>query len=125
MILPLEFCTSRETYTRLNRVIMSIVFAPALVVFALYESYFDAQAVRKTRQRLAEEDEDEVDENPTTDEGGDISKLSFDELVKAFPDLTASATSAILREVKQLRKEIETLKAGSPPPSVKQEDGGK
>ena len=91
---------------------------------ALYESYFDAKAVRQTRQRLAEQDEDEMDEDPTTDEG-EISKVAFDDLVKTFPDLTASATSAIMREVKMLRKEVAALKSGSPPPSVKQEDGGK
>ena len=92
---------------------------------ALYESYFDAKAVRQTRQRLAEQDEDEMDEDPTSDEG-EISKVAFDDLVKTFPDLTASATSAIMREVQLLRKEVAALKLGSPPPpSIKQEDGGK
>ena len=65
-----------------------------------------------------------MDENPTTDEG-EISKIDFDDLVKSFPDLTASATSAIMREVKQLRKEVAALKSGSTPPSIKQEHGGK
>lgn len=59
-----------------------------------------------------EDDDDEFEEDPETPPGqdGKICEKSFEQLSSKFPDLTASVTSATLKEVKVLRKEIEELK---------------
>lgn len=65
----------------------------------------------------------QIDENPTNDEGdGEISKVSFDELVKGFPDLQTSTSSQILSEVKKLKKELDELKKVVEENQVKKEE---
>jgi len=66
-----------------------------------------------------------LDKDPSCDNlsvDGEISTVSFDELVKAFPDLQTSTSSQILSEVKKLKKELTELKQEIEESKVKKEE---
>lgn len=104
-ILPFEFCLSKERYYRLNAFVLTIIFSPALVIIALFESKIDRFKV-KAAENAQLEDGDDLDEDvsmlqfwsailtdhyiqPEADECdkeyGTLSKIKFDDLIKTFP----------------------------------------
>lgn len=54
--MPLEYVVPRRTYTRINRVAMSILFFLPLCCIALFESHFDPSLREDMHQLRAEED---------------------------------------------------------------------
>jgi len=38
---------------------------------------------------------------------GEISTIKFEDLIKVFPDLTASPSSAILKQIKDIRHQLD------------------
>lgn len=71
---------------------MSVLFFVPLLVVALFESQIDARADRFIKNLYDHIDEGEEDDpgnqNPTTDreDGLEISRVPFDELIKGFPN---------------------------------------
>ena len=61
-ILPFELCLSKERYYRLNAFILTIIFSPALVIIALFESKIDRFKV-KAAEEAQLEDGDDLDED--------------------------------------------------------------
>lgn len=55
----LELVLSAETYSKINNVVMSVLFFPALIIIAIYEKRWE-QAHRKEMENLALDDEDQV-----------------------------------------------------------------
>jgi hypothetical protein len=86
-----RFILPTETYVKLNRFVMSTIFFIPLSCIALFETQISHS--RSERIRLyfdgapTEEEGDPKLENPESDDpNGEISKVSFDDLVKAFPE---------------------------------------
>jgi len=113
-ILPFEFCLSKERYYRLNAFLLTIIFSPALLLIALFESKIDRFKVKQAENAMLEDGED-LEEDPEADEAdkeyGVLSKIKFDDLIKEFPDLSASASTAMLREIKSLQQQVKELAA--------------
>lgn len=70
---------------------MSVVFVVPLTLIALFESQISNSRSRRLRSYFRdippEEEGDEKVENPSCDnEGGEISRVSFEELIKVFPE---------------------------------------
>lgn len=120
LVVPFEPFISKNAYIKLNKVVMTVIFFVPLSMIAIYES-----GVVHARRGLLhdyfadpmpEDDDDPKIMNPeVNDPNGIISKIPFDELVKAFPDTTASTSATIL---KQLHKVDERLKV------LEDRDGG-
>lgn len=138
-LLPLELCVSVEVYTKINNVIMSVLFFPILCIIAIFEAHWEKGTYQRGREPTLDEDgiDYSLDEDPDmasisglsrseARSGGEIAKVKFEELVKVFPDLQSSTTSQILAEVKKLRKELDDVKRevreGSAQPVKKEED---
>jgi len=79
---------------------MSFIFFIPLVFIAFYESVFDTQ--KHTEYR------DPIVEDPTC-EGLQISKVPFSELIKVFPDTTQSSEATVLKEIADVKKQIQGL----------------
>jgi len=94
---------------------MSVVFFIPLVLVTLWESQLDAKknAFMKNLFDGVEEGEgdDPANQDPSTDHenGLQISKTPFEELVKAFPNTYQSAESSILHEIRALSARIDEL----------------
>ncbi|KAK4053593.1 Calcium channel yvc1 [Microbotryomycetes sp. JL221] len=121
-ILPLEFILSTETYTQLNRILMSTLFFIPLTIIALFETRFDKVQFKQFQSLLEEQDEfqdAEEDPEPWTsnddeygraDETGlKISKVEFKDLKLKLPNLSKSLQSEILAEVKRLHERMDKL----------------
>lgn len=114
LVAPLEFFLTKKNYAKLNSFIMTIVFFIPLCLIAFYES----QVIHSRggmlhdwfAQTSPEDDEDPSVINPTSDDPhGEISKHDFKELIKCFPNTTVSESTAILREVDVVRRNIVDL----------------
>jgi len=139
-ILPLEFVLSTKAYAAINRVLLTVLFFPALCAITLFESYYEKKFLagpgsQRRRPTLDEDNLDyDFDEDPSMSDlndipqgtQGEISTVKFEELVKSFPDLQTSTSTQILNEVRKLKKELEEVKRqvreGSVGPEVKKED---
>ncbi|CDO73749.1 hypothetical protein BN946_scf185015.g77 [Trametes cinnabarina] len=119
LVVPFEFFVSDQTYAKINRYVMSVVFFVPLCMIALYESQLDPSKNRWVKDWFSSPDEGGEDAPHFQDpevEGADaarglkISKKPFQELVAAFPDTTHSSEAVIIGEVKELKSEIAELK---------------
>lgn len=77
-------------YIQLNKVVMSVIFFVPLSMIALFESQIAHTRSDKLRAYFSgpapEEEGDPKIEDPGTDDpNGEISKVSYEELVKVFP----------------------------------------
>ena len=79
----------QSAYILLNKVIMSFIFFIPLTLIALFESQIGHAKSARLREYFSalplENERDPKIENPASDEG-QISLVSFDDLVKAFPE---------------------------------------
>ncbi|KAI0334388.1 calcium activated cation channel [Cubamyces sp. BRFM 1775] len=119
LVAPLEYVVSKDTYTQINRRIMLVLFFVPLSIIALYETELKTSKNRWLREWFSSDDENGGDmtlfEDPDAsredaERGLQISRVPFKELVKDFPDATHSSEAVILKEVKQLKAQIEELK---------------
>ncbi|KAJ1309032.1 hypothetical protein OPQ81_004713 [Rhizoctonia solani] len=114
LVAPFEFILSRKAYAKLNRTVLFVVFFIPLTIIALFEAYLDTRRNVYMRHMFGAtqdgEDEDPENRDPHVDEGGlVISKKSFDELVKAFPNSSLSSEATIIQELHSLRHRMEEL----------------
>ncbi|BGP09070.1 Calcium channel YVC1 [Rhodotorula toruloides] len=127
-ILPLEFCLSKESYARLNRVLMTGLFFLPLGFIALWETHLSPLRQKDMRDLLVEPDEyqqPEEDPEPFRTEDGEedeydhagepegmqISKVKFEDLKKKLPNLERSVAGETLYQLLDLKKELASLRA--------------
>ncbi|CAE6363046.1 unnamed protein product [Rhizoctonia solani] len=114
-VAPFELVLSHKAYAKLNRTVMFVVFFIPLTIIALFEAHLDTRRNIFMRHMFSAtqdgEDEDPENRDPQiADESGlVISKKSFDELVKAFPNSFLSSEATIMQELQQLRHRMEEL----------------
>lgn len=77
-------------YIKLNKVVMSVIFFVPLSLIALFESQVAHTRSDKLRAYFAgpppeEEGDPKVEDPGSDDPNGEISKVSYEELVKVFP----------------------------------------
>jgi len=95
---------------------MTIVFFLPLLIIGLAEAQLDARASRFMQSLFDSFDEGEEDDpenqNPKVEneDGSEISKMPFDQLVKDFPDSHQSMEASILAEIKRLSDKVDLLK---------------
>ncbi|KAH8118466.1 calcium activated cation channel, partial [Phellopilus nigrolimitatus] len=115
LIVPLEPFVSSNTYSKINRRIMSVLFCVPLLAIAFWETTLNTNTNKFMKSWFSPADEGEEDDpanqNPDVNEpdGTRICRVPFEELVKAFPDTRVSADTNILSEVQALRKQLEFL----------------
>jgi len=119
LIAPLEYIVSKDLYRTINGWMMSVLFFIPLSVIAVYEAELDPAKNKWVKDWLSHPDEGlvgsaeyqdpEVDGEDAT-KGLKISVVPFAELIKVFPDTTHSSEAVILREVKDLKEQINELK---------------
>ncbi|KAI0082361.1 calcium activated cation channel [Panus rudis PR-1116 ss-1] len=117
-VAPLEYVVRRDTYSKINQYVMSILFFIPLAVIAIYEAELDPSRNKWVKDWFANSDQGIEDrpeiKDPVVEEeaenGMQISKVSFSELISVFPDTTHSSETIIMTEVKELRSEIAELK---------------
>ncbi|KAF7362699.1 hypothetical protein MVEN_00619200 [Mycena venus] len=120
LISPFElfwFCSlSPSAYAQLNRVVMAFVFFVPLSMIAFYESVFENGGSKHAwmKRWLSGNDEGENDRpeyrDPEVDEqegqGRVISKVKWEELIKAFPNTSQSSKALMLKEILELKKQL-------------------
>jgi len=107
LVIPLEWWMSKKLYGQINRYVMFVIYSPLLVITAAWETK-TAHKVRWNRKR-GEADEDVVYEWEQMDNQLDFEDDGWAKAVeKSRPDVTTDAT---LMEVRDLRKNMEELKA--------------
>ncbi|KAL6305806.1 hypothetical protein BKA93DRAFT_816703 [Sparassis latifolia] len=113
------FFVSTKAYSKINRYVMLVLFVVPLSMIVVYESELDPAKNKWVKDWLSYPDEDSEDDpqvqNPEVavvdaERGLRISKVPFEALVKEFPDTTHSSEAVILREVRDLKEQIEELK---------------
>ncbi|KAI0832626.1 hypothetical protein BC628DRAFT_1347619 [Trametes gibbosa] len=118
-VAPFEFFVSENTYAKINRHVMQVVFFIPLCMIALYEAQLDPAKNRWVKDWFSSPDEGGEDaphfHDPEVNgaeaaRGLKISKKAFRELVAVFPDTTHSGEAVIIGEVKELKAEIAELK---------------
>ncbi|KAL0580084.1 Calcium channel yvc1 [Marasmius crinis-equi] len=106
---------NHQSYAKLNRVVMSVIFFVPLTLIALFETSMKKQEgwVENWLQGDDRGDENypqsrdpEVDE----DNGLSISKVPFMELIKVFPNTSMSMDTLLLNEIRELREQLDTIK---------------
>ncbi|KAF7792876.1 hypothetical protein EIP86_003977 [Pleurotus ostreatoroseus] len=118
LIAPIEWLVSRETYAQINKMVMSVLFFIPLVTIGIFEAELDPSKNKWVKDWLANPDQGMDDSPEARDpevDGEDaerlkISKVPFEELIKVFPDTTHSSEALMLREMAELRKQIQELK---------------
>lgn len=114
-VAPFEWLMSKKRYAKYNRIVMTTVFLIPLIVIALVESQLDVRAsliIRNLYDHVDEgEEEDPKNQDPETDheDGMEISRVPFKELVKEFPNSYQSMESSILAEINALKHQIAEL----------------
>ena len=95
---------------------MRTLFFIPLVLIALYETYLDPRANKYTKAWFEANEEGYEDDpeyqNPMmapNEQEGEISKVPFDELIKAFPNTAISVEAAIISEINTLKERVEYL----------------
>jgi len=107
LIIPFEWWMSKKNYSRLNDLVMGIVYFPFLVIIAWIESR-SAGKVRANRAK-GEEDDDETEEWEELQGEVDVLGEGWEQLVAdSVPDLDREPAVV---EILKLRSEIEELKA--------------
>ncbi|KAG1815632.1 uncharacterized protein BJ212DRAFT_230992 [Suillus subaureus] len=113
-VAPFEiFGLQSRLYAKLNRVIMGIIFFVPLTIIALFEtSNMTKSWMVNSDDEVDTENPDVLDpvvEGPDADQGSEISKIPFDELVKRFPNTEQSMEATIIKEIKEIRARLEVL----------------
>ncbi|KAM5535497.1 hypothetical protein V8D89_010834 [Ganoderma adspersum] len=118
-VAPLEYFMSDEAYMKLNRYVMGVVFFIPLCVIALFESQLDPSTHRWVKDWFSSPDDggedaphfqDPVVTGEDAERGLRISKVPFSEIIKQFPDTTHSTEAVMLKEFRELRKELTELR---------------
>ncbi|KZT29239.1 hypothetical protein NEOLEDRAFT_1174961 [Neolentinus lepideus HHB14362 ss-1] len=114
---PLESCLSRQVYATYNRFVMRVVFIVPLTIIALYESANGSNS-RWVQEWFGPEDDGDDDDprhqdpevsTEDAEQGLAISRVKFDELVKAFPNTMQSSETSILREIQELKDRMDII----------------
>ncbi|KAK0453779.1 hypothetical protein EV421DRAFT_1766345 [Armillaria borealis] len=104
---------SNKNYAKLNRAVMRVVFILPLTVIALYESTRGRHWVTDWLRSDNEGDENySQSRDPEADaeeDGRKISKVSFEELIKAFPNTAQSSEELLLNEINGLKKQLNAV----------------
>ncbi|KIM46401.1 hypothetical protein M413DRAFT_441497 [Hebeloma cylindrosporum] len=120
-IAPFEFLPvvrlSEKNYAKLNRYVMGFIFFIPLTFIAFYESTFETRKHTWMESWFRGSDEGSGDSpanrDPIVDdpacEGLEISKVPFSELIKVFPNTTQSSEATILKEVADVKKQLQEL----------------
>ncbi|KAF8812231.1 calcium activated cation channel [Phlegmacium glaucopus] len=117
-IAPFEFLPflrlSDKHYAQLNRYCMGFFFFIPLTLIAVYESSFDKHKRVWMETWLRGDDEGSEyspeNRNPeVNDEGLQISKVPFEELIKVFPKTDKSSETSILEEIQDVKKQLHAL----------------
>lgn len=116
LIAPFEPFIPTRAYAKLNRIVMRFLFWIPLSLIALFEATLDPRTNAFTRawfEPNEEEDEDNPDyQDPEVDEeDGKITRTSFKELIKDFPNTSLSMEATIINEIQSLKKRIDELAA--------------
>ncbi|KAJ3484123.1 hypothetical protein NLI96_g5862 [Meripilus lineatus] len=120
LVAPFEYIVSKQTYAKMNKIVMSTIFFIPLALIALFEAELDPSKNKWIKDWLTHPDEGSEDspecQNPEVDgedaeRGLRITKVPFHELIKVFPDTTQSSEAVIVREIGELKNQIEELKA--------------
>jgi hypothetical protein len=114
-VAPLEFILSPSAYAKLNRSVMSVLFFIPMAIIALYESFSPKRRWLDDFINGPPEDEDSpLARDP--DVGGEdaesglvISRVPFSELVKAFPNTHESSETSIIKEIHQVKAQLDAL----------------
>ncbi|KAH7930691.1 hypothetical protein BV22DRAFT_1139072 [Leucogyrophana mollusca] len=117
LVAPFElFALSAKSYAKLNRYVMTIVFFVPLSVIAVFETSSTKRSWVSNWLQSADAGEqdspmnrDPVVDGTDGDEGLQISKVAFEELVKRFPNTEESSEATILREIGDIQKRLDTL----------------
>ena len=114
LIAPFEWILPASTYILINKVVMSTIFFVPLVFIALFESQISHAKSAMVREYFSgpppDDDGDPKIEDPSVDDDeGEISKISFEDLVSKFPNTAVTESAVILREMKLLREKVEGL----------------
>ncbi|THG98320.1 hypothetical protein EW026_g3838 [Hermanssonia centrifuga] len=119
LIAPLEYVVSKKAYARINKCVMLVVFFIPLVLISIYEAELDPAKNVWVKEWLSHPDQglddtpeyrDPVVDGPDAERGFKISVTSYDDLVKVFPDTTHSSETVLLREIGDLKAQIQELK---------------
>ncbi|KIJ56958.1 hypothetical protein M422DRAFT_23093 [Sphaerobolus stellatus SS14] len=115
LVAPFEPILSRERYAKLNKYIMLVVFFIPLTVIALYESRDKKSSYFRDWFERANGEIDNSDEakNPEVDDedGRQISKVQFEDLIKVFPNTSMSSDERVLRDIRELKEKLEAFTA--------------
>ncbi|QRV87749.1 ion transport domain-containing protein [Ceratobasidium sp. AG-Ba] len=115
LVAPFELVLSPKAYAKLNRTVMLVVFFVPLALIALFEAHLDVKRNLFMRQMFTaaqdgeEEDPENRDPEVENEDGMRISKKSFDEITKAFPNSFLSSEATIMQELHNLRNRMEEL----------------
>ncbi|KAF4601188.1 hypothetical protein EYR38_005838 [Pleurotus pulmonarius] len=115
-ILP-KFRLGRDAYATLNRVVMSVIFIVPLTCIALYESTRDSNKGHWVDNWFRGDNEGSQDSpsnrDPVVDDenGLQISKVPFTELIKVFPVVTQSSESAVVGQIQEVKQQLAALMA--------------
>ncbi|KDQ64365.1 hypothetical protein JAAARDRAFT_144983 [Jaapia argillacea MUCL 33604] len=115
LVAPFEYVLSYQAYGTYNRVMMRVVFFIPLGIIALYESSTAAGGKGWIKEWFGgDEGEDEdtpENRNPQVDEeeGLVISKVPFEELIKVFPNTMQSSEATILKELAEVKAQLDEL----------------
>ncbi|QRV72880.1 ion transport domain-containing protein [Ceratobasidium sp. AG-Ba] len=115
LVAPFELVLSPKAYAKLNRTVMLVVFFVPLALIALFEAHLDVKRNLFMRQMFTaaqdgeEEDPENRDPEVENEDGMRISKKSFDEIIKAFPNSFLSSEATIMQELHNLRNRMEEL----------------
>ncbi|KZT60703.1 calcium activated cation channel [Calocera cornea HHB12733] len=114
LIIPWQPVLSRDVFTKINRVVMTVLFFIPLSVIALHESHLNTRKSNLIRSLFnsIEQPEDDIDEArdpPCDDPQGNISTIPFEEIVAAFPNITQSSEESILAQIAHLRDKLDYL----------------
>ncbi|KAF9534693.1 calcium activated cation channel [Crepidotus variabilis] len=121
LIAPLELLPvlhlSEKNYAKLNRYVMSVIFVVPLTLIALFESATDRRRHTWMDNWFRGNDEGAEDmpahRDPTVNDsharGLEISKVPFEELVKTFPNTSASSEAGIMKELSEVKEQLAIL----------------
>ncbi|KIY49452.1 hypothetical protein FISHEDRAFT_41344 [Fistulina hepatica ATCC 64428] len=114
-----SFRLSTKAYAQLNRCIMTVLFFLPLSAVAFYESVFRNESGHWWIRMWLGSDEGDEDSpeardpevNDGHDDGLTISKVPFSELIKVFPDTTQSSEATIIKEIRDLKAQLNEVMA--------------
>jgi hypothetical protein len=113
-VAPFEiFGLQAQSYAKLNRDVMRIIFFVPLTFIALFEtSNMTKSWMVNSANEVDTENPvvlDPVVEGPDAGQGLEISKIPFEELVKRFPNTEQSMEATIVKEIKEIQARLEVL----------------